>query len=220
MSKHPNNAPVHSEASPSHAEPDMGLERLAFFSDAVMAIAMTLLALEIKLPNPGAALSSAALLEQLLALLPKYLGFVVSFLVVGLFWIAHNRQFRNLRRYDYALIWLNFLYLLLIAFLPFPTSVVSEHANAASTIFYAGEVAAIGLSMQLILWYTSRRPHLLRQRLTGAQFRTTFYRQLVAPLIFLISIPIALWNPAVARLAWAATAATFFFHLEEVPPQE
>src|SRR5690242_11346955 len=130
MSKHHSEPQSRSEPPEHQHEPDMGLERLVFFSDAVMAIAMTLLALEIKLPGAEAELTSAQLFSQLTAIWPKYLGFVLSFLVVGLYWMSHNRQFRNLRRYDSTLVRLNFVFLLLIAFLPFPTSVASEHSNS------------------------------------------------------------------------------------------
>jgi uncharacterized membrane protein len=80
-----------------------GLERIVFFSDAVMAIAITLLILEVRLPEGSADFS-----RRILALWPKYLGYFVSFWVIALYWVAHHRCFQLIRDYDRGLINLNF----------------------------------------------------------------------------------------------------------------
>src|SRR4051812_4959064 len=101
---------------PPENQPDerLALERLVFFSDAVFAIAITLLALDIRLPISAAQLTDRELLQHLLALGPQYFSFVVSFLMIGSFWSAHNRQFCFIRRYDRIFVLLNLLLLLLI----------------------------------------------------------------------------------------------------------
>ncbi|MCA9908698.1 MAG: DUF1211 domain-containing protein, partial [Anaerolineae bacterium] len=95
----------------------LGLERLIFFSDAVFAIAITLLALEIRLPpSTEEALSDQALLDALLALGPRYLAYALSFWIIGAFWIAHHRRYRTINRYDGRLLQLNLLLLMVLAF--------------------------------------------------------------------------------------------------------
>lgn len=104
------------------------LERLAFFSDAVFAIAITLLVIEVKLP-PGLPTSEQAVAQALADLIPQYIGFLVSFFVIGRFWIGHHRVFGRLKRADDGLIWRNLLFLMTIAFMPFPTAIVSHYVS-------------------------------------------------------------------------------------------
>ncbi|WP_448663187.1 TMEM175 family protein [Sphingomonas sp. CJ20] len=121
------------------------LERLTFFSDAVFAIAITLLVIEIRPPVLHGA-DDAALRAGLLALAPNYIGFIVSFFVIGRFWLGHHRLFGQLARADDRLVFANLVLLLGIAFLPFPTAVFSEYANLrTATLFYAGWLVVLGL---------------------------------------------------------------------------
>lgn len=121
------------------------LERLTFFSDAVFAIAITLLVIEIRPPAIHGA-SEKALQEALLGLVPNYVGFVVSFFVIGRFWLGHYRLFGQLARADDRLVLANILLLLGIAFLPFPTAVFSEYVNLrTATFLYAGWLIVLGL---------------------------------------------------------------------------
>ncbi len=120
------------------------LERLTFFSDAVFAIAITLLVIEIRPPVIHGA-SEAALQEALLGLIPNYVGFVVSFFVIGRFWLGHHRLFGQLARADDRLVFANLLLLLGIAFLPFPTAVFSEYVNLrTATFLYAAWLIVLG----------------------------------------------------------------------------
>jgi uncharacterized membrane protein len=98
----------------------MGVDRIAFFSDAVMAIAITLLVIELKLPEQE---GEASIWHQLGEMHPKLLGYFLSFGVIALFWETHHRMFTLLQRYDRGLIWLNVLFLMFLGLLPFSTSV-------------------------------------------------------------------------------------------------
>ena len=104
------------------------LERLAFFSDAVFAIAITLLIIEVRVPA-GTPDTEAGLGQALVDLIPQYIGFVVSFFVIGRFWVGHHRVFGRLARIDDPLISRNLLFLLTIAFMPFPTALVSHFVS-------------------------------------------------------------------------------------------
>ena len=130
----------------------LGFERLVFFSDAVFAIAITILVLDIRLPAGEEALTDAELLAQLLGIWHKYLAYIISFLVIGSFWISHHRKFRYNRHYDSNLRFLNLLLLMAIAFIPFPSSVISEHGYRTATIFYALTIIVAG-SMSVALWW-------------------------------------------------------------------
>lgn len=102
------------------------LERLILFSDAVFAIAITLLVIEIKVPHIETNINDGIVLNELLHLLPKFFGFVFSFFIIGIYWTVHHRLFSHLINYDNKLIWLNILFLFSIALMPFTTALYSE----------------------------------------------------------------------------------------------
>jgi uncharacterized membrane protein len=186
-------------------EDEAGLERLVFFSDAVFAIAITLLALEIRLPTDAVGLSDQQLLANLAGIWPKYLSFAISFLVIGNFWIAHHRRYRYIMRYDNNLLLLNLLVLMSIAFIPFPTAVISENGNRTATIFYALSIAATGLLSAVLWWYASRENHLLEKNFDAGMARRNLLSILTVPVVFLLSVGLAFIHPDLAKFSWILT---------------
>ena len=185
---------------------EVGLERLVFFSDAVFAIAITLLALEIHLPVEAAGLSNLQLTHSLLEIWPRYLSFIISFLVIGNFWIAHHRRFRFVNRYDTRLLLLNLLMLMCIAFIPFPTSILSENSNRTATIFYALSIAVTGLISAGLWWYVSRENRLIEKNIDAKTARRHLLSILTIPVVFLLSIAVAYISPDLAKFSWILTA--------------
>lgn len=111
------------------------LERMIFFSDAVFAIAMTLLVLDVRVPAlTGVELSDGILWRQLAYSIPKIIGVVVSFFVIGMYWISHHKLFGYVQEYSKKLVWPNLLFLLTIIFMPFTTAYLSEYYNPALTM--------------------------------------------------------------------------------------
>jgi len=203
MSKKASHRPTSAEGKKDASDQDhLGLERLIFFSDAVFAIAITLLALDIRLPAGGEALGNAELLDQLLGLWQKYLAYAVSFLAIGSFWMAHHRRFRFVQRYDRGLLMLNLLFLMVIAFVPFPTSVISESGNRTATIFYALTMTLAALMLTAIWWYAARHNRLIDPHLTAQQWRHSFVALLLTVALFVLSIGLAFLDENVARFSW------------------
>jgi len=165
------------------------LERLMFFSDAVYAIAITLLVLEIRVPAREAVHSGAELLHALAALTPRFFAFFLSFVVVGFYWFTHHVMFRYVRRWDDTLIVLNLALLLCVAFLPFPVSLLGEFPHqAAAVAVYTGAMAVTGL-VQTVLW-----THIvLGRRLTDPDLprpavALVYMRVAVPPVMFAVSM--------------------------------
>ncbi|HEU5016017.1 MAG TPA: TMEM175 family protein [Roseiflexaceae bacterium] len=187
-------------------EDHLGLERLIFFSDAVFAIAVTLLALEIRLPDATDLDNDAQLLAALAALGPKYFSYVISFLVIGSYWLVHHRSFRHIVRYDRRLLMLNLLLLMVVAFLPFPSSVIGESNSRVATIFYALTMVITGLLSAMIWLHAHRHGRLTDQQLAPPVFRQGLLRSLIPPAIFLISIALAYIDSDLARYSWISIA--------------
>ena len=201
-----------SAGKPASSEGDqLGLERLLFFSDAVFAIAITLLALEIRLPSLEDSLTNDQLFQQLLAIWPKYFSYALSFFVIGAFWMGHHRKFRFILRYDTNLILLNLLLLMGVAFIPFPTAVIGENENRTATIFYALVMAIAGLLNAAIWIYASHRNRLIEPSFTPQQRRRETLRTLVVPGVFLLSIALAFINPIIAIYSWLLVAVVLKF---------
>jgi TMEM175 potassium channel family protein len=180
----------------------IGLERLMFFSDAVFAIAITVLVLDIHLPAGGDLANDRQLLSMLTALWHKYLAYLISFWVIGIYWINHHRKFLLIKRFDHLLLSLNLLLLMVIAFIPFPTAVISENANRIATIFYALVMALAGLVLTFLWWHAASDFNLIDLHLSKTQRWREMYGALTIVAIFLISIGVAYIDAGLVRLCW------------------
>ena len=180
-----------------------GLERIVFFSDAIFAIVMTLLVLDIPVPDLPPDLPAAELSAQVLALWPKFLSYMLSFLVIGTYWIAHHQTFLYIKSYDRTLIWLNLLFLLSISFVPFPTSLLGEYGELQfAVVLYAGSLAIPRLLLALQWWYAIRGRILLSDDLDAGMAKYHFARSLAIPFVFLLSIIVSFLSVRAAILCW------------------
>jgi len=171
-------------------------ERLVFFSDAVFAIAITLLVLDLKLP-PGA----RGVIDWN-ALAPKLFGFALSFAVIGVYWLSHHNLFGGLAREDGRLRWINLVFLASVVFLPFPTSVIAEaQPTATAAVLYAGSVATVGFLLTAVA-LAARTPKLMLPGETRGGTARIVARSLGTPIVFALSIPIAVGHPVIAMLFW------------------
>ena len=178
------------------------LERLILFSDAVFAIAITLLVIEIKIPEiHEKPITDNAVLHKLAELIPKFVGFLVSFLLIGQYWIVHHRMFSFVINFTDRLIWLNILFLFAIALMPFSTGFYSEYVLrgvVTPVIFYTANIALLGLANFLMWRYLSNQKNNLTENLTPALARYFSLRALTVPTIFVIFSFVYLYKPMIA----------------------
>lgn len=187
-----------------------GLDRIVFFSDAVFAIAITVLALNFKLPENSDRLITMSLSSYLFTTFPELQNYAVSFLGIGFYWMSHHYYFRYINNYDYILVWLNIGFLMCIAFLPFAAVVLDDYqGQRLAVVFYAGSMAIAGLMKALIWWYASNQRRLVAQSLSAGLIYSLTCRTLVPPLIFLSSMAIAYFNTSLAELAWVSIPIYF-----------
>ena len=179
------------------------LERILFFSDAVFAIAITLLVLNIEVPDIPPDLVSEELPGRLLDLWPKLLSYVLSFLVILMFWTAHHSIFRSIKSYDRGLIWLNSLFLMFTAFLPFPTALLGEYGDQQLVVaIYAGSFAITRLLLTAVWWYATSSHRLVDDGLDLDTIRAFRVRGLAIPVVLLISIVVSFFSVEAAVYSW------------------
>ena len=198
-------------------ETGRAVDRVVFFSDAVFAIAMTLLAFGIRIPDVrddrvGAAIRASA---------GEFAGFALTFTVIGLFWMAHHRMFNAIRRVDSCLITMNLVLLGLIAILPVPSDLIGrDGGSSAAVIFYAATVALAGLAMAAVWLYATAGHRLIdpsydRQSIIRGALRSTS-----VAVVFGLSIPIALISPSTAKLFWLTLIPIRVIGSRLVPPDD
>ena len=143
-----------------------GPERLEAFSDGVFAIAITLLVLEIRVPSTEQLEDPAELMKALGALWPSYVGYLISFVTIGIIWANHHNLFRLVARVSHGLVLANLLLLLTVGFVPFPTALLAATLETPSAqigvLVYAATFIAVAIAFN-VLWYEIRtRPGVLR----------------------------------------------------------
>ena len=181
------------------------LERMILFSDAVFAIAITLLVLEIRIPDrelleAHGGISDKTIAAALGELIPKFIGFLISFMLIGLYWSIHHRMFGFVTSYDRKLIFLNLLFLFFIALMPFSTGFYSEYAGRelfekqlkVPMTFYVLNFCCAGIS-NFLMWRRigNTRNKLAEPPIEPLTLKLAYARSLLVPTMFLLMLPIA-----------------------------
>lgn len=186
------------------------LDRLIFLSDGVFAIAITLLVLEINLPEK---VQTKNLANTLIGLWPMIVTYALSFIIVSVFWMTHQRVFRYIQRSNTMLTWLNVFFLLCVAFLPFPTKVLGEYGDLQpAAIFYIVSMTVTACFITLLWWYATSAHRLVDKHLDTSLIRHHFERSLIAPIIFLLSIGLTFISPYLAELSWLLIGVVIMIH--------
>jgi len=194
-------------------ESNTALERLIFLSDGVFAIAITLLVLEINVPEIPSALQNAQLSGTLFGLWLPIATYALSFIIVSIYWMTHQRYFSYIKRSDTVLIWLNIFFLMTVAFLPVPTRVLSLYGDhQPAVIFYVGSLTIGGLLILLLWWYVTNNHRLVDKQLDTSLIRHYMQRSLIAPIIFLLSIGLSFISPYLAELSWLLIGVAIMLH--------
>jgi uncharacterized membrane protein len=173
--------------------------RLETFADGVMAIAITLLILDVKVPRVAGSSLSHALAEQW----PSYLAFVASFLTIGIIWVNHHHMFKLIERTTHAFLMLNVVFLLTICFLPFPTALVAEYvrnpdARSLATAVYGGTMTAIAIMFNVVWRYAGTKHHLLVPGISGEALAKMNRDYLAGPVVYAVTTIVAFIEPYIS----------------------
>lgn len=189
----------------------METNRLEGFSDGVFAIAITLLAIEIKIPHSAVDVGHA-----LLDLWPSYLAYALSFIVLGNIWINHHAMFKQIVRVDQPFLIINIIFLMFVAFLPFTTAVLGQALHdgidqSIVTAFYGGILAVIGVIVNIKWQYAAHKHQLLSKNISEHEAKLYGYRLLVGPLAYGVATLIALIAPWLALIIYVLINVFFFW---------
>ncbi len=181
------------------------VDRLAFFSDAVFAIAITLLALNIHPSALTGPVSEGVLAHAVAGMVPRIVGFTLSFLVVGNYWRSHHRLFRWVRNCTPRLVTINVILLLFVSFMPAPTAFYSDFpAYRSALFFYMASLSLVGLANFTLWAYLGRHPELLDPATPPLDLRIGAERSLVIPATCLVAALLSYVNLWLSGLAMTA----------------
>lgn len=168
------------EVTEKEIRKEFQLERIIFFSDAVFAIAITLLIIDIRIPLQED-MTNKLLLQEIGEKVPELIGFFFSFLIVAGFWISHHSLFGYVQRFDQGLIWLNLFFLFFIILLPFSTSIFGVYGNSiVATSLYTLNVLLAGFMNLLCLLHIANRDKHLSKGLEAPEIRRAAYVRTIA----------------------------------------
>lgn len=176
-------------------------DRLLALSDGVIAIAITLLVLEITVPKIPVGSPISVLPDLILDQWHELFGFVLSFLVIASYWVNHRRIFVHIEKHDRGVVWLNLLFLLVVAFVPFASSVFATYPDQLGIMFLSGTLALTGFTLALLWSYASWK-QLVEEGLTSRTVEVQAARYLASPFVFLLSIIVAAFDPGFGILTW------------------
>jgi len=181
-----NTIPLESEAA------DISNRRIEALVDAVFAIALTLLVIEIKIVHVD---SDLELTKALIELIPKFFAYVLSFIILALLWFGHQMVAHYVLRSDRTHIWLNLLFLMAISLIPFSASLLGENIHhRTATIFYGSNLLVAGVIQYLHWEYITRKSRLIDENLDRRLVRAVQKTFLFVPLTYAIAIEIAFFS--------------------------
>jgi uncharacterized membrane protein len=175
----------------------MTKDRLEAFSDGVFSISITLLVLDIKLPATVG--SNQELISSIRQVAPNIMAFVFSFLVVGVFWVAHHRIFHFIRKADHIILWSNIFYLMSVAFIPFPTSILAAHPFLPTAILlYSLVLLLCGSQHFWLLRFIYKHPEYKEEELTRRAYKESMWLASVGPVCYALAAAFSFVNPAIS----------------------
>jgi uncharacterized membrane protein len=188
------------------------VEYLVSFSDALFAFSITFMAISLQLPNFHNNILESELTKRLgQQLIPNIIHYVISFMVVGMYWIGYHRIFEYIKRTNLTLIWLNLVFLLFISLVAYFTGLLSTYGTyRAIVIAFASVLAATGFLTCIMWWYSTNNRKLVDENLQSDLVRYFLIRGLVSPLTFLASIGISFIDVQLAQYFWIVMFPAYF----------
>jgi uncharacterized membrane protein len=173
--------------------------RIEALTDGVFAVVMTLLVLDLKVPVIAGADAALALPGKLLELWPRLLTFILSFVIAGVYWVGHHNQYQFIRRSDRVLLWINILFMLCVAFIPFSTALLGEYPQLPIAVtIYGLNLIVIGAVLYAHWWYATADHRLVDHDIDPHVVRVAKQRILIAPVAYTVAILLSVFGTALS----------------------
>jgi uncharacterized membrane protein len=177
--------------------------RLEALTDGIFAVAMTLLVIELKLPEHATVRDPSDLAIGVVRLIPTFVAWIISFFVLAIFWFSHHRLFHHLRIVDGKLLWLNILYLSFVSLMPFSSALAGEYPRMLfSQWFYSSTMILLALLGLLKYRYVFRHPELWATPVTVGFYRGARFRSLGLVVVALVAVGITMVVPGSGNAAF------------------
>ena len=182
----------------------MNKSRLEAFSDGVFAIVITLLILDIRIPD----VKYEHLAEAIGTIIPHIIAYVMSFLVIGLYWIFHHNTAQLVQKVDRPFIWLNIVFLLFVSFMPFPTTLMGKYPfTQIPVLIYGANLLLANITGWIITVYTYKRDHLKTESFTPAIFKRQMKVYAIVNGLYVIALVITFVNPTISYIVFIGVFA-------------
>ena len=192
-----------------------GKTRLEAFSDGVFAIVVTLLIIEIKVPEVKGPDISSQLSQALIHMFPKFLSYAMSFAYIAIYWVNHHLLFHVIKKVDRGLFWFNSFFLMVLAFIPFPTALIGEYPQEhVAVILYGVIMFLTALSFVLIKWYAINYAKLGDPKMETDIFKDSLFKITAGPLCYLLAIIFAFINPWISIGIYLIIPVIYFIPTE------
>ncbi len=193
---------MRTEPKPASQTGVPGNERITSFSDCVFSIAITLLVFQLAVPTN---LPPGGLRAYLPQLLPVIASNILTFIVLGIYWVGHHNMFKHILRHDRALLWLNIVFLMCVAMMPFFARLISLYGQDTTALaLYAFWLMLTGIALDAIWWHASRDRRLVDADIDSDLVFFVHRRVLLAPVLYLLSIGVAFFSHTLVRIIFLA----------------
>ena len=185
---------------------DISKGRIETLTDGIFAIVMTILVLELVLPHIPQSEVYKELPKHLLELWPVFLSDVTSFIILGFFWMSHDKQFHYIKRVNGTLLWISIFYLMFIALIPFSTILIGEYGDQQISVLIYGVNLTIASSLNYMHWrYATINHRLVDGDLDPIHIRLVARRYLIVIFMLMIAIVVSFENINASLLLYIAT---------------
>ncbi len=175
------------------------VQRIETLTDGIFAIAMTLLVLTITLPKKGMDLTEVKLHKLLLGQAQEFFNYVLSFLLLAVFWVVHHRQFHCIRHTDTRHLWINIMFLMAVSFVPFSTSLAGDFPNeCVAELFFSANMFIIGMLLCGNWAYATKNHRLVDPDLSRGYIAAGMRRSVVLPFVSFLAIMVSLISPSLS----------------------
>lgn len=187
--------------------------RVEAFSDGIFAIIITLLVLEIKVPHIQEHHSADVLLKAITGLLPKFIGWIISFFTIAVIWVNHHKIFKQIKQLDSGIFWWNAFLLLWASFIPFPTAVLGDYPdNQTSVVLYGVVMSLMAVSFSFMRFYAIRKKDVLDESVNIQIFKKgTQLSLLFGPVMYLLGVALGFIHPYLAFMVYLGIPVYFIF---------